>query len=83
MATWEPRKTVRLIAASANNHTQDTVNVRTAKDAVNNQFPEYLQATAAQAAAAPKNTIPTLQDSGSTNNPLFKTIFITGYAGPN
>lgn len=70
-----PRKSIRVIAASARDAGQHrVVNIRTAK---RNEHAEFLQVAGDQG-----RTIPTVKDSGGTVAGL-PTICIQGYSAPN
>jgi hypothetical protein len=75
----EQRKSIRVVAQSnASRGILKTVNIKTVKK---NEHAEYLQLTAAQAAANP-NKFPTVMDSGG-QFPDVPTIVISGYTAPN
>lgn len=72
----EPRKSIRVIAASAKDPGQHrTVNIRTAKKT---EHAEFLQVTAAQTT----RDLPTVKDSGGSITGL-PTIVVQGYSAPN
>jgi hypothetical protein len=73
--TYQPRKSIRVIAASSRDPGQHrVVNIKTAK---RNEHAEYLQVSGDQG-----RTIPTVKDSGGQFAGL-PTIVIQGYSAPN